>query len=111
MMFDQSRSGSAYLSPCREASKPSFVHASCKTSARYLAGVVLMTARRADESRTTTWEAMQRRLKRSGTSGLLGSLLLVYATGRSSGRKSSLRVQYDRSFEVEEETGNGNSKY
>lgn len=109
MMFDQSRSGTAYLSPCREASKPSFVHASCKISARYLAGVVLMTTRRADESRTTTWEAMQRRLKPGGTSGLLGSLL--YPTGRSSGRKRSLSVQYDRSFRVEEEKENENSKH
>ena len=56
--FDQSRSGTPYLSPCREASKPNFVHASCKTSARCLAGAVLMIARRADESRTTTWEAI-----------------------------------------------------
>ena len=61
--------GNSYLSPCREASKPSFVHASCKTSARCLAGVIFMTARRADESMTTTWEAIQRRLKPSGTSG------------------------------------------
>ena len=57
-----------YLSPCREASEPSFVHASCKTSARCLAGVVFMTARRADESRTTTWEAIQRKLKPGETS-------------------------------------------
>ena len=51
--------GAPYLSPCRDASKPNFAHASCRTSARCLAGVVLITVRRADESRTTTWEAIQ----------------------------------------------------
>ena len=65
--FDQSSSRSSYLSPCRDASKPNFAHASCKTSARGLTGVVLITVRRADESRTTTWEAIWRRLKPGGT--------------------------------------------